>query len=163
MAEPKVFSQTKTTKKRYYARVNGSRFCHEDGTETYFFHGFADIDIREHQQEIDKIIGKNPNIYLPNALPEPLPLVPQNALSEVELATAERAQSGVLGKTAQEIGKIDATAGAPTDANASAVDLELQAAVFKNAPRVVGPGAANVIKPIAVEQVPVSPVASSIS
>src|SRR6266851_840283 len=101
MVEQKVFSQTKTDKKRYYARVAGSRFCHEDGTETYFYHGFADIDILEHQKEIEKILGKNPNIYIQEKMPEVLPEVPQNALSEAELAAQERQLNALPGRIAQ--------------------------------------------------------------
>src|SRR6266850_2528848 len=119
---PRTFTQTPCEKKRYYARVAGSRFCHDDGTETYFYHGFADISVLEHQKELDIIIGKNPNIYLPSALPEPLPAVPQNALSEAELTAAERALAGVTGKTAQDIGPVSDQAGKPSDPNASTVD-----------------------------------------
>lgn len=162
--EVRRFTQTPSEKKRYYARVAGSRFCHDDGSETYFLHGFADISILEHQKELDAIIGKNPNIYLPSALPEPLPPVPQNALSEAELAAAERVQTGVKGHVAQEIGTLPATAGMPTDPNASAVDADLQAAVFKSSgiPK-VGPGAAQAIQPIAADQIPVAPAATSVS
>ncbi len=159
---PKKFTQTKCPVKRYYARVSGSRFCHEDGTETYFLHGFADIGIKEHQEEIDMILGKNPNIFLPTKAPEKLPEVPQNALSEAELAAAEAALRGVPGRTAQEVGAPDTNAGMPTNPNESTVDKELQAAVFKNAPKVVGPGA-NLVKPIPAAQAVIPGAASSVS
>ncbi len=163
---PRTFTQTPCAKKRYYAKVAGSRFCHDDGTETYFLHGFADISILEHQKELDVIIGKNPNIYLPgkDQLPEPLPPVPQNALSEAELTAAERALIGVTGKTAQDIGPVTETAGRPSDPNASTVDADLQKAVFGNAGTIkVGPGATKVIQPIAADQIPVTAVAPSVS
>jgi len=159
---PKKFTQTKCLVKRYYARVPGSRFCHEDGTETYFLHGFADIAIKEHQEEIDMILGKNPNIFLPNKAPEKLPEVPQNALAEAELLAAEAALRGVPGRTAQEVGAPNANAGLPTNPNESTVDKDLQAAVFKNAPQVVGPGA-KVIKPIPAAQAVIPGAASSVS
>src|SRR6267143_2914434 len=151
MTEPRKFTQTPCETKRYFARVPNSRFVHEDNTETYFLHGFADISILEHQKEIDMILGKNPNIFVPTKAPERLPEVPQNALAEAELAAAEAALRGVPGRTAQEIGTPDPNAGVPTDPNASSVDKDLQAAVFKNAPKVIGPGAASV-KPIPVAQ-----------
>jgi len=161
---PRTFTQTPTEKKRYYARVAGSRFCHDDGTETYFFHGFADIAILEHQKELDMIIGKNPNIYLPDKLPEALPEVKQNALSEAELTAAERALTAVTGKTAQEIGPVNDQAGRLSDPNASTVDADLQRAVFGNAGTLkVGPGAAKVIQPIAAEQISATAVAPSVS
>lgn len=162
VAEVKKFTQTKVAKKRYYARVPGSRFCHEDGTETYFFHGFADINIKEHQDEINLIIDKNPNIYLPEHLPEKLPEVPQNALSEAELASKESALRGVPNKTAQEVGSVESSAGVPSDPNASTVDQALQAAVFKHAPNVVGPGASHV-KPLSPMQATVIAAAPSVS
>src|SRR5258708_12333615 len=124
--QARTFTQTPTNKKRYYARVAGSRFCHDDGTETYFVHGFADISILEHQKELDMIIGKNPNIYLPEKLPEPLPSVPQNALSEAELAAAEAALKGVPEKTAQDVGAVDSNAEALTDLIHSTVNPEFQ-------------------------------------
>lgn len=147
MPEARRFTQTKTAKKRYFARVANSRFVHEDNTETYFLHGFADVDILEHQQEIDMILGKNPNIFVSDKLPEKLPEVPQNALSEAELAAQEASLRGLPGRTAQEVGPAQQNAGVPTDPNQSTVDQELQAAVFKNAPKVIGPGA-SVVKPI---------------
>lgn len=159
---PKTFTQTKTMKKRYYARVPNSRFCHEDGHETYFLHGFADIEILEHQEEINKILGKNPNIYLPTKAPESLPEVPQNALSEAELSAAEAALRGVPGRIAQEMGKPDANAGVPSDPNASTVDQDLQAAVFKHAPKIIGPGAGTV-KPIPAIEATAPGAASSVS
>jgi len=148
---PKTFTQTKTERKRYYARVPNSRFVHEDNTETYFLHGFADIDILEHQQEIDKILGKNPNIFIPTKAPEKLPEVPQNALAEAELAAAEAALRGTPGRTNQEVGPTDPNAGVLSDPNASAIDKDLQAAVFKNAPKIIGPGA-NKVQPIPAVQ-----------
>lgn len=147
MAEPKRHTQTPCDAKRYYARVPNSRFVHEDGHETYFYHGFADVRIKEHQDELNMIIGKNPNIFLPDKLPEKLPEVPQNALSEGELIAQEAALRGTKGRTAQEMGAPDPNAGAPTDPNQSTVDKDLQAAVFAAAPRVIGPGAGTV-KPI---------------
>lgn len=163
MAEARTFTQTKAPKKRFFARVAGSRFCHDDGTETYFYHGFADIEILEHQQEIERILGKNPNIYIPSQLPEKLPDVPQNALAEAELREKENALRNVKGVTAQEAGAVPLNAGSPSDPNASSVDQELQAAVFRNAPKVVGPGAAT-IKPVAaIPAAPVSAAATSVS
>lgn len=162
---PRTFTQTPCEKKRYYARVAGSRFCFDDGSEIYFLHGFADVAILEHQKELDAIIGKNPNIYLPDKLPEALPEVKQNALSEAELTSAERALAGVTGKTAQDIGPVSDQAGKPSDPNASTVDADLQAAVFgKSGTLKVGPGAAkNAIQPISTEQIPVTPAAASVS
>lgn len=162
--QARTFTQTKCDKKRYYARVSGSRFCHDDGTETYFLHGFADVSVLEHQKELDAIIGKNPNIYLPDKLPEALPEVKQNALSEAELTAAERALAGVTGNTAQEMGPVGDQAGKLSDANASTVDADLQRAVFGNTGVVkVGPGAKNAIQPIAADQVPADAVAPSVS
>lgn len=158
--QARTFTQTSAPKKRYYARVAGSRFCHDDGTETYFFHGFADISILEHQKELDMIVGKNPNIYIPEKLPEALPEVKQNALSEAELAAAEAANRKTPGRTAQEVGEVPANAGLPTDLNTSTVDIELQAAVFKDGPKPVGPGA---IRPIQPATMPANAAASSVS
>lgn len=163
VAEARKFTQTSAPKKRYYARVAGSRFCHDDGTETFFYHGFADVSILEHQQELDMIVGKNPNIYIPEKLPEALPEVKQNALSEAELVAAENAAKNARGRTAQEVGEVPASAGIPTDLNASTVDRELQAAVFKDSPKAVGPGAARPITPIQATQVAPSAAAPSVS
>ncbi len=145
MVEPKVFTQTPTAKKRYYSQVAGSRFITEDGTEIQFRYGFADIDILEHQKELDKILGKNPVIYIPEKLPEKLPEVPQNAKSEAEIAAAEAALRGTIGKVSGDA-NLSATPGVPTDPNASAVDKDLQAAVFGGAEPIKKVSPENAIK-----------------
>lgn len=145
--------------KRYYSKIAGSRFIFGNGQEITFFFGRADIgpdmpggmDIYQHtnpdgkhavnglqcwqvyQQELNAILGKQTNIYLPEVMPIDAPNVSQNAKSEAEIAAGEAAlKAGSAVKTQQEMGAFQGT-GAPTDVNQSTVDPAIRAAMMGNA------------------------------
>lgn len=119
--------------KRYFAKCAGSRFCHTDGTETIFHFGRADIENPWHQKELDDILGKQTNIYIPDVV-APLPIEPvaMNAVSENELAESERKLVNAR-VAASDVGVTGNTDGRPTDVNQSTIDPNLQKAVMGDA------------------------------
>lgn len=153
---------TQVAAKRYYAKVKNSRFVFEDGTEVLFINGYADIYKEKHKQELDAILNKNPNIYVPDTTVEPLPTVQQNAKSAAEIAT----QDAVLAKAAganfsvqQEVGPVmvnnetpDIGQGPVANVNISSIDPDLQAAMLNSTPKVIGPGASAAEKVAAIRQ-----------
>lgn len=162
---------------RFYAKIAGSRFIFSDGTEAVFGHGFIDINeqtcpgeyevsvdnqnsrkngrkkVDVYQQELIEILGKNPNIYVPEKLPEKMEVKgtkvdpAANAFTEVELAQKERevelAAKGNV-RVEQQVGNAGVGAGIASHPDVSTVDPEIAAEMLasRQAPHeVVGPGA----------------------
>lgn len=125
--------------KRYFCKVAGMRFIFEDGVEGYFHFGRLDVgpetfpdNWKQYQKELNNILGKQTNIFIPEALPMEAPVVTQNAKSEAEIAAADAAIiKGAKGQVniKEEIGTAG-TSGMPTDVNQSTIDPALQAAMM---------------------------------
>lgn len=171
MSDPanKVVETAQGDVKRYYAKIAGSRFVFSDGFEIHFNYGFYDLKESEHMDEyvvhdenqnrfkngrrkfdvykleLDEILGKNPNIYIPEKPPIstaitgniPIsgtkgrvydrPANPLNtALSEQELRDGERALAAAGAQINQEVG-VPGT-GMATDVNQGSLDQDILAA-----------------------------------
>lgn len=176
-------AKTKTTPKTYYATVANSRFVYVDGTEEYFIGGRAVVDIKEHQVELDAILGKNPTIYVQEALPVPFPQVPQNAKSEKEIEEGDKSlQAGGNIKvqtdtTNQQRTQVGGMFGptldnmqSPASPAAVQIDNDIQAAMNSGTapvtnvipqPNLIGPGAQSKVAELrrqAAERTPIVPV-----
>jgi hypothetical protein len=139
--------------KTYYARVANSKFIFSDGQEAYFAHGKLVISEKTapgiyrcenknsshwdkngqlkwkvYQSELDEILGRNPNIYVPDDLSlEDLPKPAQNAKSESEIAAGERQMNnaGNQVRVSQEMGQANNGNGLPSDVAIGSVDMQL--------------------------------------
>jgi len=153
--------------KRYYSKVAGSRFCFSDGQDVIFAFGFTDINEKSapgkfqgttqedpnngrlryqvYQEELDAILGRNPLIFVQDKLPEKVPEVQQNALSEADLRAKDTALARAVGNNLvaqQEIG-VSGGDGQPTDPNASTADIALRNAFANEGARVLPANAGN--------------------
>lgn len=155
--------------KRYFSKINGSRYVFSDGTEATFAYGRLDVNAKafpgtykaghkEHpstvdngrpkwhvyQDELDAILGSNPIIFTQESLQSLVdqnePVV-QNASTEAEVAKTEAnlATAGAT-KTSQEMGTGTVSVPSEADVSKSTLDPTLLRAAAGGA--VVGPGAA---------------------
>lgn len=124
---------------RYFCKIPGHRFIFEDGTEGFFNYGRLDIgpeidsNWRQHQRELNAILGRQTTIFVPEVPPEVAPVVAQNAKSEKEIQEQEnKLLSGQNPnvRVSQEVGQVAVDAGLPTDVNQSSIDPALQAAMM---------------------------------
>lgn len=175
-----ALGQTAIKGKRYFAKAAGSRFCFEDGTEIVFYFGRADIESLVHQKELDAILGKQTNIFIPDVPPASTEEVKMNAVAEVDLAQAERGLAGA--KVSGDLNLSNTPAGVASDVNQSTLDPKLQQEVMGAAIQdkmipaggIVGPGASRleqvraaaaanqqIIKPVNPENIGIPGAASS--
>lgn len=172
--------------KRFFAKIPGSRFVFSDGEEAVFAHGFCDLNeltvqgeysvpnenqncihngkprLQVYLMELNAILGKNPNIFVPEKLPEKMELngkIPvttksgrvydtpanpgANASTEIEIQQAEAATRAAGTVRVQQQTDVPGS-GMPSPVEQSTVDVDLQAAMLgatKMPPQVIGPGA----------------------
>jgi hypothetical protein len=139
--------------KVYFAKIAHSKFIFSDGNTTQFYFGKLVVSPSTfpgvynapqsfnqapnpnngrlkylvYQEELDAICpphGNNPMIFKQETLPENMPVISQNAVSELELSIANQALNGVTTKVQQEVGQVT-NAGAPSNPDVSTLDPDI--------------------------------------
>ena len=139
--------------KLYFAKIPHSRFIFSDGNSVQFHFGKllvspvafpgiysapqsfnqapnpnnGKLKYKVYQEELDAICppnGNNPMIFKQETLPENMPEVSQNAVSEVELAVVNQALNSALTRVQQEVGQV-INAGVPSNPDASTLDPDI--------------------------------------